>query len=1250
MSSPASFHEAGSAQPQTDEGENTEADMPRRMMRVKVLYTFDDQNKTNCLARLPNPLPVPVIVLDESTQIGVVELKTCIEAIVSASPELIAKLEHDYTVYAYDYSEYETPLVGQGMLSRVLASASPTPNAPASESRTMITGRVCKNIMGLFSNGVKETLEVRLKLVPVPSCSQGEYLKNMETYRNMTRSTIPADPRHNIGSIEPLHDLLSQGQSPMEEDWNMTTGNPGSSRCGSPTPSHRSIIRGNEFNQSRPGSRMSMRPSQGDETIDDQNYEEGPTRKRARLTTAEWHGRGVFGGKADSLRVAASTSGSLRDFRPSSHVTNSSAGSEHQPRAPTPRPFEKRASLQRTLSTGSSLRRQSSSMDYVSPYPQSEASTPQSDAAVSPDDQMPLDGFSPQSPDLPSSPPGYTFNDESMPPSSPGLPELPFTSTSSFQNENAHSLERAKVERSQTPLMTGAERAARERVRRQTERNKAQSTIAKKNSKAAWIMEQPGPTELLPEKQLVSFSNSRSHEKARNSAAGAILSKLPNSKETSFPPPTPLPTSEGVQYESTFNPDIQWHPPPPVHPTPPPSEAQLLAINTDKQPAVPTRQAQQLTTESRSTFLPSDTELSTANAETQVASTSTPSDLPNPKPSDMVNHGPTTGKIALPPRTTTQGVWTKQRAMPRAKSSAIDASSDVELDNVAESNLQNHKSSTGPKRGTANTRQKKRINDILQKDIAAGKAPRVCFNCGDPSPATWRSLYVRTFNGSGIDVEVGTHGIQMVEPLEKNGQGEVISYRVYKQWTSLTDQEKQGGSTSVVQEYVMCNPCGNYVRQRGMHRPEQFWNRTQRQPGEKRKRSRPSKGAASQPMQPSSDLYMDNVPQFSSDYFQDLPSMLYTDPISVQNHPSTAAPQITSTPTPAGSVDVTAIQMTPQNGILDSGNDWHQTNWDQASADAALRRAIQSSPARILGTQESPIEIDPDLTPKPTNRLLFPSPRKEGEFKSLEDEPRNNKDISINNVQPTASTIAPANGSSITNKPGKPNESTELTEDSQMDKENLPPPIEDDDLAHLFEDFHPTTPSKTSPATAHFLAALLKTPTPNSKRTNSTPCTRRNENSQNSHIDDPLLNTPSRITRSVTRALKALTPARSTPHHEATAVDPSTLLTPMTAHLHKLLTDGIESPLRDMTSDLNMPLDFSEYLDTTDLDFPTQGGSRDIDWTDLHIPSSPPRLGTSGNIMDFEFLGSELPGGSEFGIWEDGSAEPTEVKEGDAIA
>ena len=51
---------------------------------VKILYTFDDDNKTNCLARFPHTLNIPTVALDNSTQIGVIELKQCIEAIVNA--------------------------------------------------------------------------------------------------------------------------------------------------------------------------------------------------------------------------------------------------------------------------------------------------------------------------------------------------------------------------------------------------------------------------------------------------------------------------------------------------------------------------------------------------------------------------------------------------------------------------------------------------------------------------------------------------------------------------------------------------------------------------------------------------------------------------------------------------------------------------------------------------------------------------------------------------------------------------------------------------------------------------------------------------------------------------------------------------------------------------------------------------------------------------------------------------------------
>src|SRR5436190_21498328 len=162
-----------------------------------------------------------------------------------SSPELVAKLGRDYTIYAYDYSEYETPLVGQGMLSWVLASVSPTPNAPAHQSKTVVTGRVCKNVLGLFSKGAQETLEVKLRLVPVPTVLQTEYLNSMQKYRDLCNvitqdfdatawaNFVQSNPNLLIGSnalqprdrlaspmdhsgIERFHQLLSESSTPRE--------------------------------------------------------------------------------------------------------------------------------------------------------------------------------------------------------------------------------------------------------------------------------------------------------------------------------------------------------------------------------------------------------------------------------------------------------------------------------------------------------------------------------------------------------------------------------------------------------------------------------------------------------------------------------------------------------------------------------------------------------------------------------------------------------------------------------------------------------------------------------------------------------------------------------------------------------------------------------------------------------------------------------------------------------------------------
>jgi hypothetical protein len=134
---------------------------------VKVQYTFDKEGKVNCLARWQQPLQIQTMPLDDRNTIGVIDLRTCLQAVAQCSPEIVSQQEHDYTVYAVDYSEPDVPLVGQGMLSWGLEQH----NDPQQQ---LVTGRVTRNMMALFGNGNKETLEVKLKLTAVPKIHRQE--------------------------------------------------------------------------------------------------------------------------------------------------------------------------------------------------------------------------------------------------------------------------------------------------------------------------------------------------------------------------------------------------------------------------------------------------------------------------------------------------------------------------------------------------------------------------------------------------------------------------------------------------------------------------------------------------------------------------------------------------------------------------------------------------------------------------------------------------------------------------------------------------------------------------------------------------------------------------------------------------------------------------------------------------------------------------------------------------------------------
>ena len=453
------------------------------MDTVKVLYSFDNENKTNCLARWPNPIDIRTAYLDESTQIGVIELKTCIQAIVAASPELVAKLGQDYTVYAYDYSEYETPLVGQGMLSWVLASSSSTPSAPAHQSRTIVTGRVCKNLMGLFSSNLQETLEVKLRLVPVPTSLQSEYIESMKKYRDISQMMPEGfDPQAWTNFLQANPTFLqlanqSRSQSPalgsgqlsafgIEHVQRLLNGDGSGSRTiDAPRlpPRSNSISNADVAAQlPRPSSAASSvqsavapkrrgRPpgvktgtgararSKKIETrqastnqmdpgyaSNEEKSEEGPNKKRAKVTHAEWSGKNDFGKQPESLRVAASTAASVRIHQPTAVRPNSSLATslEGPPREPTPTANpSNRMQRPQLPPSKSSLRHESfvtEPRSYASPYaPLGGSINPGESALTSPEASQ-----AESSPvDIASSPP--VFRGISTAPSSPNLPTLP---------------------------------------------------------------------------------------------------------------------------------------------------------------------------------------------------------------------------------------------------------------------------------------------------------------------------------------------------------------------------------------------------------------------------------------------------------------------------------------------------------------------------------------------------------------------------------------------------------------------------------------------------------------------------------------------------------------------------------------------------------------------------------------------------------------------------------------------------------
>ncbi|KAF2126823.1 hypothetical protein P153DRAFT_70823 [Dothidotthia symphoricarpi CBS 119687] len=1204
--------------------EDNMGDIPRRPMRVKVLYTFDDQNKSNCLARLPNALNVPVVALDENTQVGVIELKTCIQAIVAASPELVARLGHDYTVYAYDFSEYETPLVGQGMLSWILASASTTPNAPADESQTMVTGRVCKNILGLFSNGIKETLEVKLKLVPVPTCMQKEYVENMERYHSLSQlmpekfdynawaDFLKENPtlgqlaqpapgffdtpaqRSSFGGVEPFHQMLtrhSPSQEPMRNDAffdesNMSF-NSQPTRASSPAMSSISFHHYQYNPDSRPASRASVRseagpvPQQHAQQHTQHHTQQYPQQYPQPHTqqfpnqpnyVIEEQEDGPPRKRARITQAKRPKKTPLLTHHESLRVTASTAASVrlHKPLTASSAAALASAELVPRAPTprpGDAAFGPRGLRRPPAPSTLRHASMDGGRPYMSPYDTSSFsDNATDSADDERGVSPGDTPTD--LPSSPPLVPKR--TVSPSPSSPNLPTLPPPTDSGFVSDMVLGREDDGMESGNKTWDGSdlptapEARAKRKQTRSQQPWQEVNPGPTELLPQ------------------------SYVPRPKQYVPRSRSMLPITESVE-QDTDNVQI----------------ANSYATRDGALELCASRQQQSIN--GACTKLHPGQDMSQPDG-LKAGSPDTIVSYVSPASENEVQMY---SRSATPNLPTQKPRASRARGLPRSHtwSGAGEPMSDAPI------------SVDGNPRSGGHAKRKKQLKEKLEKAIAAGEMPEHCNNCGEIDTPTWRKAYTRVELGSPDGIELSTEaagtgivGYEVIEPTEDNIAEK--KYRIFK--NNITPEEK---TWKLFEALTLCNPCGLWLIKKKEMRPQKQWNKAAKPA--KRKRNQTS-ASRSKSLGQDDDLVSDAV----------VP-------------PSDAIVPVEQETIVASFQGALNEEMLPPPHVQERAESFQTTEneigLNHEAAQAAFRRAVESSPAGFRGSKNSPIDIDPDLTPRPTRRILFPSPRKDGETKSLVD----------NQVVPsTTSKDAPSHVADKDAPIEKPRcerckkikkgcdrerpcqrckdagighdgcipcdvpkvawfnldrlRSLPSVEQDTADKENCPPPPvaqEDHDFTDLFED--PVSPIIT-PKKSQPFQDLLKTPTPGSRRR-------------------PLL-TPKRGAES---AGLLLTPSRNifTPRgSRAATMAPET---PFTRQLNALLkSDGI-------TSSPGQALDFSEF---PSFNTPGRTGTHFTDFmpddflsSDMPMTSSPPRAGTLG--LGFDLY--EDPNTSTIGLWSD---------------
>ncbi|KAI5461371.1 hypothetical protein BGZ63DRAFT_404230 [Mariannaea sp. PMI_226] len=1237
-----SWNQNGQAMPQNSQDVD-DSGIQIRPMGLKVHYTFDKENKVNCLARSSQTLQVQTIPLDDKNSIGIVDIRVCMQAVADCSPELINQ-ETDYNIYALDYSEPDTPLVGQGMLSSVLESMH---SEGISQSPKMVTGRVTRNVLAVFGNGNRDTLEVKLRLAPSikvqrlapqPIAMDMQPIRPMETAMTPTgvsewNSFIQSNPQigHSAHVSRVASPALSQGlpaiaqrrdsfgptpilpaPEPQREPLGPTPMminqeiqrvapvpiDPSTMGVQAPArPSSRSSTKRKKKPTGRPRGRPRKKPGEGNTS----GYEDGtegedgpgPATKRAKITQVEKVNTNPFATGPESLRVAASTSGSLRNFRPIGMNTENAPGNHLQevPRAPTPVP--EGGPMNRPPRSGPNVkpRRESSmrqefnqSFQDQSAQKPLRALSPSQEDGRSPESLAPTPIFSEDSPqDIGSSPPvnlATSFIRSSPPPSSPMLPPMPQRAGSSYMDADVDELFDEAV---LNPLKDGQYFP---------------------NPPVLEVQDSTGiPTQVF---------------QIQNGPGGQGLVHIQN-YNTPLPSSTPArpavteapaglpPLKNSHQSQPQNMASNKSHPSPPMPAlTPPPTTDSIeRAVSPTPVPEASTRSVAECSGASRVTSATpvAVSSQGTSNSSYQSSAIRVSSQPPLPNPLRQMGRSQSAGPLILPTipvsepagpsslsqatsaepsHSTNQMPSVLRRANSFGPNITVPASDPVgpsarlpplPAEALSEAPCPADLVPPSSPRWNKNKVKKHSIKQRLDDAVAAGEMPPFCTNCGAIETPTWRKIWIQDREGVPDYVEYSEKPgrITAIEILKRDGENKPLAYRLVKKSLGIDDDR------SAWLEQLLCNPCGIWVTKYRSHRPSDKWDNSFGRLGQERRKRGPDKNSTrSKKARTKTDMQ----PNPTSEAY------LLTDPIEPMgpslNQNEAAPSQSNMTSSLNQSRDSEAPSATTMKGL---------------SANDLPRSQPGSTHSRGSGTAQSPINIGGDERLEEqlgsTRRLLFPSPRKDNTPKVLQD-------LDVNIIQ-----------------------TTECRQNKELaaDKENVVVNSRDetsnqnDDLEALFQSPALARPSTPPPKAAATATTPFKTPTrPTPSHRPITRSVSRSLRSVRDMLMSPnsqsllqLQQTPTKTPRGPNNVLGSASRRRS-PRNQVNF--DNIIDTPLSRTISQMLSD----PAFDLG---NNELDFSA-LPSLDANASSLIDFGNLLSTDGVMPSSPPKDGALG----FDYHGS----------------------------